>query len=124
MRLGHVIGRVTLSQQDPAYRGGRFPAGAAVRQQQFAGAPMTPLAKGTSLVVYDNLGAGTGHIIGYTEGAEATAPFPNPTPVDAFNAAIVDQIFYTPPVLPRAPSHSVMSKVITAREAEEMVRKG
>jgi len=46
---------------------------------------------------YDNLGAGIGHVIGFTEGAEATAPFDNPTPVDAFNAAIVDEIFYTPP---------------------------
>ena len=24
MRLGHIIGRVTLSKQDPAYKGGRF----------------------------------------------------------------------------------------------------
>jgi microcompartment protein CcmK/EutM len=66
-------------------------------QAQFAGAPMTPLAPGSSLVVYDNLGAGAGHVIGYTEGAEASAPFAQPTPVDAFNAAIVDAIFYTPP---------------------------
>jgi hypothetical protein len=36
-------------------------------------------------------------VIAFTEGAEATAPFENPTPVDAFNAAIIDQIFYTPP---------------------------
>ena len=62
-----------------------------------AGAPMVPLAKGNSLVVYDNLGADLGHTIGFTEGAEATAPFENPTPVDAFNAAIIDEIFYTPP---------------------------
>ena len=60
MRLGHVIGRVTLSQQEPAYTGGRFllvqPFGAA----QFRGAPMTPLAKGSTVVVYDQLGAGLG----------------------------------------------------------------
>ena len=30
-------------------------------------------------------------------GAEASAPFSRPTPVDAFNAAIIDKIFYTPP---------------------------
>jgi microcompartment protein CcmK/EutM len=97
MRLGHVIGRVTLSQQDPAYLGGRFLLVQPFAQAQFAGAPMTPLAPGSSLVVYDNLGAGVGHVIGYTEGAEASAPFAQPTPVDAFNAAIVDAIFYTPP---------------------------
>jgi len=98
MRLGHVIGRVTLSQQDPAYKGGRFLLVQPFSNEQFAGAPMLPLAKGSSLVVYDNLGAGVGHVIAFTEGAEATAPFDQPTPVDAFNAALIDQIFYTPPV--------------------------
>jgi len=97
MRLGHVIGRVTLSKQDPAYQGGRFMLVQPFAREQFGGAPMTPLAAGSSLVVYDNLGAGLGHVIGFTEGAEATAPFAQPTPVDAFNAAIVDEMFYTPP---------------------------
>jgi microcompartment protein CcmK/EutM len=97
MRLGHVIGRVTLSKQDPAYKGGRFLLVQPFGKAQFAGAPVTPLAKGSSLVVYDNLGAGVGHVVGFTEGAEATAPFEQPTPVDAFNAAIVDRVFYTPP---------------------------
>jgi ethanolamine utilization protein EutN len=49
------------------------------------------------LVVYDNLGAGVGHIVGFTEGSEAAMPFEQPTPVDAYNATIVDRIFYTPP---------------------------
>ena len=97
MRLGHVIGRVTLSKQDPAYRGGRFLLVQPFTREQFAGAPMTPLAPGISLVVYDNLGAGAGHVIGFTEGAEASAPFDQPTPVDAFNAAIVEELFYNPP---------------------------
>jgi carbon dioxide concentrating mechanism protein CcmL len=97
MRLGHVIGKVTLSQQDPAYKGGRFLLVQPLDKAKFQGAAMTPLAKGLSLVVYDNLGAGQGHIIGFTEGAEATAPFDQPTPVDAFNAALIDQIFYNPP---------------------------
>jgi carbon dioxide concentrating mechanism protein CcmL len=97
MRLGHVIGKVTLSKQDPAFKGARFLLVQPFSKAQFQGAPMMPLAKGLSLVVYDNLGADLGHTIGFTEGAEATAPFNQPTPVDAFNAAIIDQIFYTPP---------------------------
>ena len=97
MRLGHVIGRVILSKQDPAYRGGRFLLVQPFAREQFAGAPMMPLAPGVSLVVYDNLGAGAGHVIGFTEGAEASAPFDQPTPVDAFNAAIVEELFYNPP---------------------------
>ena len=98
MKLGHVIGRVTLSQQDPAYKGGRFLLVQPFDKKKFSGAPMEPLASGSSLVVYDNLGAGVGHVIGYIEGAEATAPFDQPTPVDSFNAALIDKIFYTPPV--------------------------
>ncbi len=97
MRLGHVIGRVTLSKQDPAYKGGRFLIVQPFDREKFRGAAMTPLAKNPSLVVYDNLGAGVGHTIGFTEGAEATAPFDQPTPVDAFNAALIDKVFYTPP---------------------------
>ena len=97
MRLGHVIGRVTLSKQDPAYKGGRFLLVQPFAKEQFRGAAMTPLAAGSSLVVYDNLGAGLGHTIGFTESAEASAPFDQPTPVDAFNAAIIDEFFYNPP---------------------------
>jgi len=97
MRLGYVIGRVTLAKLDPAYRGARLLLVQPLSKDQFKGAAMTPLAKGNSLVVYDNLGAGAGHIIGFTEGAEASAPFHDPTPVDAFNAAIVDKVFYNPP---------------------------
>jgi microcompartment protein CcmK/EutM len=97
MRLGHVIGRLTLSKQDPAYRGGRFMLVQPFAAAQFAGAAMTPLAAGNTVVVYDNLGAGPGDVIGFTEGAEASAPFDQPTPVDAFSAAIIDQIFYNPP---------------------------
>ncbi len=97
MRLGHVIGRVTLARQDPAYRGGRFLLVQPLSREQFKGAAMTPLPKGNSLVVYDRLGAGVGHIVGFTEGSEAAMPFDQPTPVDAYNAAIIDQIFYTPP---------------------------
>jgi microcompartment protein CcmK/EutM len=98
MRLGYVIGRVTLARQDPSYRGGRFLLVQPLSKDQFRGAPITPLARGSSLVIYDNLGAGVGHLVGFTEGSEAAAPFDDPTPVDAYNAALVDQIFYTPPV--------------------------
>ena len=69
-----------------------------LNREQMAGAAMLPLPAGNSLVIYDNLGAGVGDIVGYVEGAEATAPFPQPTPVDAFNAAIIDTILYQPPV--------------------------
>ena len=97
MRLGYVIGKVTLSAAEPALRGSRFLLVQPLSREQLAGAPMEPLAKGSTLVVYDNLGAGQGQIIGFTEGAEAAVPFPAPTPIDAYNAAIIDTGEYLPP---------------------------
>ena len=44
----------------------------------------------------DDLGGGVGQTIGYIEGREAARPFDQPTPVDAINAALVDEIFYNP----------------------------
>ena len=49
-----------------------------------------------SLVVYDDLGAGETDIVGFVEGAEATAPFEGPTPVDAITVAIFDEIDHHP----------------------------
>jgi microcompartment protein CcmK/EutM len=97
MRLGTVIGRVTLSQEEPIYSGSRLLIVQPLSKEQFAGAPAQPLAKGVSLVVFDQLGAGQGSIVGFTEGAEATQPFNGPAPVDAYNACIIDQIYYQPP---------------------------
>lgn len=96
MRLGHVIGKITLSQQDPAYQGGRFLLVQPWTAATYA-APAKAPANSAQLVVYDRLGAGVGSIIGYTEGSEAAKPFAMPTPVDAYCAAIVDEVFYQPP---------------------------
>ena len=98
MKLGTVIGRVTLSRQVPALKGGRFlivsPFG---RDQYQRGLDAPPVPGGDpSLVVYDDLGGGAGQTIGYIEGREAAQPFDQPTPVDAINAALVDEIFHSP----------------------------
>ena len=43
--------------------------------------------------MYDDLGAGIGSTIAFSEGGEAAQPFrPNEKPVDAYNAAILDHI--------------------------------
>ena len=97
MRLGTVIGRVVLSKKDPAFKGARFLIVHPLSREQLGGAPAVPLARGDSLVVYDDLGATPGHTIGFVQGGEATAPFLNPTPVDAYNVAIIDSITYAPP---------------------------
>lgn len=108
MRLGHVIGTVTLSHQEPSYRTGRFlvvqpfsAAQYAERASRRSGSaspiPFKLQGAAPTLVVYDRLGAGVGHVVGFTEGSEAAKPFDTPTPVDAYCAAIVDEIFYQPP---------------------------
>jgi carbon dioxide concentrating mechanism protein CcmL len=98
MKLGRVIGRVTLSQAVPAMNGGRWLIVSPFTREDYQRGSQEPPASGKepSLVVYDDLGGGVGQTIGYVEGREAAQPFGQPTPVDAMNAALIDQIFYSP----------------------------
>ena len=98
MRLGTVIGRVTLSKTIPSYKGGRFLVVSPFDREHFqrGGDPIEGLSKQPTLVVYDNIGAGVGQTIGFIEGREAASPFDDPPPIDAINAALVDHIFYNP----------------------------
>jgi len=98
MKLGTVIGRVTLSRSVSALHGGRFLVVSPLGRQQFAAALESSAGVGPepSLVVYDSMGGAPGHVIGYIEGREAAQPFEQPTPVDAINAALVDEMFYNP----------------------------
>jgi ethanolamine utilization protein EutN len=98
LKLGTVIGRVTLSRSVDALHGGRFLVVSPFSREQFAqglvaGAVM---GKDPSLVIYDDIGGGVGDVIGYEEGREAAQPFGPPTPVDAINAVLVDEMFYNP----------------------------
>jgi carbon dioxide concentrating mechanism protein CcmL len=98
MKLGTVIGRVTLSVSVPALKGARWlmvsPCGRE-NYQQGLDAPAS-LSKEPSLVLYDDLGGGVGQTIGFVEGHEAALPFADPTPIDALNVALVDEMFYSP----------------------------
>ncbi len=102
MRLGTVIGRITLTHQEPVYNGGRLLIVQPWTRAQFAGAKVPPLPAGSSVIVYDELGAGQGSVIGFTEGAEAAQPFTGDAPVDAYCACLVDTVSYTPPAAPSA----------------------
>ncbi len=90
MRIAEVIGTVTLSRAHPSVKGFRWIIGvpfslAALKKN---GAPDSE-----DVVIFDNLGAGNGQRIGFSEGGEAAAPFyPEKKPVDAFCACILDQI--------------------------------
>lgn len=128
MRLGTVIGRITLTQKEPVYTGGRLLIVQPWTRQEFAaqlgnararedsgnvdpkspprervrseGAKGGPLPKGSSAVVYDELGAGQGSTIGFTEGAEAAQPFTGDAPVDAYCVCILEQLTYVGGVHP------------------------
>jgi microcompartment protein CcmK/EutM len=105
MRLGTVIGRVTLTLQEPAYTGGRLVLVHPWTRAEFAAAdrvppdaiPKVPLPAGSTLVAYDELGVRPGTIVGITEGAEASQPFPGDAPVDAYVACLVQHVDYHPP---------------------------
>jgi microcompartment protein CcmK/EutM len=98
MRLGTVIGRVTLSKTVAGLNGARWLVVSPFTRDHFQHGAKTPpgLSKDPSLVIYDDLGAGVGQTIGFIEGREAAMPFERPTPVDAIDAALVDNIFYSP----------------------------
>lgn len=98
MKLGTVIGRVTLSKAVDSLKGGRFLLVSPFGREQFAAGLNAPpsMSKDHSLVIYDDLGAGVQQVIGYEEGREAAQPFAQPTPVDAISAILVDEIFYSP----------------------------
>lgn len=90
MRIGKIIGNVTLSRAHPSMTGASYRL-------------VTPLAIGhlqgetareaEPFVLYDQLGAGDGDLVAISEGGEAAQPFkPELKPVDAYNAAILDQL--------------------------------
>ncbi len=96
MRFARIIGRVTLNVADPAYAGGRFLLGIPCKPTDAAPDKGQPLPKGNSMVIFDKLGATEADLIAYSDGGEAAAPFAGPTPCDAYNAAIIDHVFWKP----------------------------
>lgn len=92
MRFGTVIGRVVLSVRNPSYVGERLLLVQPWKDEAFKGKP----AYDHALVVYDELGAGVGQTIAISEGREAACPFKPPRPVDAYNAALIDEFYYKP----------------------------
>lgn len=97
MKVGKVIGNLTLSHGDSGFRGGRFIVVAPQGAKELSGQNPSGHSDAWTLVAYDNLGAGLGEDILYVEGAEAMQPFDYRTPLDAISVALLDTLRYEPP---------------------------
>ncbi len=91
MRIGKVIGRVTLNASYETLAGGRF---LLVEVQDRFSLSGKDRKSSESLIVYDHLGATEGDMIAFTESREACMPFypEKIVPLDAYNAAILDAV--------------------------------
>ena len=95
MRIGDVIGTVTLNRAHPSLLGASFKLVAPLSWDNLAGRWDERLEE---IAVYDELGAGLGSRIAISEGREAAMPFhPEVKPIDAYNAAILDTLDYVTP---------------------------
>ena len=92
MRIGKTLGTVTLVESHPAVRGGVFRLVVPLAAADLAAGdgPAEPL------IAWDDLGAGEGQLVAFSEGGEAAQPFrPNEKPVDAYVAALLDSLDIT-----------------------------
>jgi microcompartment protein CcmK/EutM len=90
MRIGEVIGKVSLCSQHASLTGATWLIVVPLSREGDQG---DLIFRGEPFVVFDELGAREGARIAISEGAEAAAPFhPDTKPIDAYNAAILDQI--------------------------------
>jgi microcompartment protein CcmK/EutM len=102
MYLGRVIGCVWATVKSAGFEG----------QRMLVIQPITPQlqATGKQLICLDSTGAGTGEIIYYVRGKEASFPFlPAEPPADSTVVGIVDSIHLKPvapaPGASRTPTH-------------------
>ncbi|MFT3788255.1 MAG: EutN/CcmL family microcompartment protein [Tepidisphaeraceae bacterium] len=95
MRIGKVIGRITLNRVYDTLVGGRFLVVEVQDRFALAGQPRKSVE---TVVAYDNLGAGVGELVAFTESREATMPFypEKKVPLDALCAAILDRVVVDP----------------------------
>jgi microcompartment protein CcmK/EutM len=89
MQLYQVNGTVTLSRAHPSFLGGTLKTAHSYGESLVG----PPNSEPDLVVVWDDLGSSIGSIIAVSDGAEAAQPFrPNLKPVDAYNAAVIDEL--------------------------------
>jgi microcompartment protein CcmK/EutM len=90
VRIGKVIGQVTLNRSYAKFRGARLlvvkPYTMEVLRQEAETSDET-------IIVWDQLSATDGDIVGFSEGREGAMPFvPDKVPVDAYLSCILDDV--------------------------------
>ena len=94
MRIGEVIGTVTLNRRHPSLAGARFKVVVPLALDDLLGKEK-PAAN--EFTVYDELGSDVGCRVAISEGREAAMPFyPEKKPLDAYAAAILDRVDVEP----------------------------
>ncbi len=94
MRIGEVVGMVTLNRWHPSLQGAAFKIVVPLSLEDLLAGRPGPCEE---VVVYDELAAGLGNWIAISEGREAAQPFhPDVKPIDAYNAAILDRVDVEP----------------------------
>lgn len=93
MRIAEVIGRVTLSRSHPNLQAARYVIALPMPLEALTeGSPK----RGEEVVVFDQLGASPGALIGLSEGREAANPFGRTrVPIDAYCACLIDHLSLT-----------------------------
>ena len=89
MRLGKTIGTVTLVEPHATVRGGVFRLVVPLATADLTAGD----GRAEPLVAWDDLGAGEGQLVAFSEGGEAAQPFrPADKPIDAYVAALIDRL--------------------------------
>jgi len=100
MRIGTVVGTVTLNRCLPEFHGARLKLVTPLLLPELARSDGGDTDDGGSslrgaetLVAWDQLGAGEGSTVALSEGPEAAQPFrPDVKPLDTYVAAILDSL--------------------------------
>ncbi len=103
MRIGKVVGTVTLSRQHPTLMNHRLRLVIPLDLQQLARGPNVDPWSGDPddvVVAWDFCSAGLDSIVALAEGPEAAQPFlPELKPIDAGIAALLDEVNVDPVAL-------------------------
>lgn len=90
MRIGRVIGKLSLVKVHPTLVGKRWVLARPLGLTHLAGQDPGDVEE---LTIIDELGAREDDLIGFAEGGEAANPYlPKPMPVDAYNCCILDSV--------------------------------